>query len=67
MNIGVLPVKPTPFLNVFSELAITIVFLKLGLDEEASHFILGIKKAWGIALFGALSPFAAAFGIGYFY
>lgn len=40
-----------------TELAITIIMFSLGLEEDVRNFMIGIKKAWGIALIGALGPF----------
>jgi Kef-type K+ transport system membrane component KefB len=57
-NTGVLPEHPSEFMTTLSELAITIVFFALGLEENMLHFLGGIKKAWGIASVGALVPFA---------
>ena len=57
VNAKVLPENPSEFLATFSELAITIIMFSLGLEEDVRNFMLGIKKAWGIALIGALGPF----------
>ncbi|RZV40111.1 MAG: cation:proton antiporter [Acidimicrobiales bacterium] len=37
----------------------------LGFEENMTRFITGIKRSWGIAFFGALAPFLAAFSIIY--
>lgn len=47
----------TPAIHLVSELAITLVFLALGFEENVDNFMNGIKKAWGIASIGALVPF----------
>ncbi len=35
----------------------------LGFEESTDNFIDSVKKSWGIALFGALGPFAVAYVI----
>ena len=64
VNFGLLPEHPSAFLASLSELAITIVMFSLGLEENVKNFIQGIKKAWGIALIGAIGPFINGFGVG---
>jgi Kef-type K+ transport system membrane component KefB len=54
-------VKHTPFLTSFGEFSIAIVLFALGFEENVSHFMEGIKKAWGIALIGAAVPFGVGF------
>jgi len=61
VNAKILPEKPSQFLMTFSELAITIVMFSLGLEEDVRNFMVGIKKAWGIALIGALAPFLVGY------
>eukprot|EP00927_Polykrikos_kofoidii_P019873 TRINITY_DN19315_c0_g2_i1.p1 TRINITY_DN19315_c0_g2~~TRINITY_DN19315_c0_g2_i1.p1 ORF type:complete len:617 (+),score=79.62 TRINITY_DN19315_c0_g2_i1:85-1935(+) len=55
-------VNQTHFIMSFSEVAITIVFFSLGLEESVTHFMEGIRKAWGIASIGAIVPFLIGFG-----
>jgi Kef-type K+ transport system membrane component KefB len=50
------------FMQVFAEVAITLVFFALGFEENVEHFLGGIKKAWGIAILGAFVPFLCGFG-----
>ena len=57
-NVGVLPDEPSAFMATLAELAITVVFFALGLEENMLHFLSGMRKAWGIAIVGALVPFA---------
>jgi Kef-type K+ transport system membrane component KefB len=54
-------------MHFLSEIAITIVFLALGFEENVHHFIGGIKKAWGIASIGAIVPFGCGFGWAYIF
>ena len=39
----------------------------LGFEEETDNFIKGIKRSWGIALFGAIVPFAVAYSTTYYF
>jgi|TARA_B100002003_G_scaffold157663_1_gene146312 Kef-type K+ transport system membrane component KefB len=61
VNIGVLPLESSEFIRSFSELGIIIIMFSLGFEEDASNFVQGIKRSWGIALFGALAPFTVAY------
>ncbi|PCJ26882.1 MAG: cation/H(+) antiporter [SAR86 cluster bacterium] len=61
VNIGVLPQESTEFIRGFSEIGIILIMFALGFEEDTNHFIQGIKRSWGIALFGALAPFAVAY------
>jgi Kef-type K+ transport system membrane component KefB len=63
VNIGILPQIMPVFIVDFAELGIIIIMFALGFEESTSNFIKGIKRSWGIALFGALVPFA----VGYFF
>jgi len=61
VNIGVLPQEPTQFVDVFSKLGIILIMFALGFEENPGQFVEGIKRAWGIALFGAIGPFVIAY------
>jgi len=61
VNAKILPEAPGEFLATLSELAITIIMFSLGLEEDVRNFMIGIKKAWGIALIGALGPFCVGY------
>jgi Kef-type K+ transport system membrane component KefB len=63
VNIGVLPKESGPFIRDFAELGIIFIMFALGFQESTDNFIRSLKKSWGIALFGALGPFAIAFVI----
>ena len=67
VNFGVLPEESTELIRGFSEIGIILIMFALGFEESSSHFIQGIKRSWGIALFGALAPFAAAYYITLYY
>eukprot|EP00929_Paragymnodinium_shiwhaense_P040314 TRINITY_DN21061_c0_g1_i1.p1 TRINITY_DN21061_c0_g1~~TRINITY_DN21061_c0_g1_i1.p1 ORF type:complete len:693 (+),score=199.26 TRINITY_DN21061_c0_g1_i1:126-2204(+) len=62
LKLGFLGLHGSHFMKTFSVLAITVVFFALGLEENVKNFLGGIKKAWGIALIGALVPFIIGFG-----
>jgi Kef-type K+ transport system membrane component KefB len=61
VNLGVLPLESSEFIRSFAELGIIIIMFALGFEEEASNFIAGVKRSWGIAFFGALAPFTVAY------
>lgn len=63
VNVGVLPKQSGPFIRDFAELGIIFIMFALGFDESTENFISSLKKSWGIALFGALGPFAVAYVI----
>jgi len=67
VNIGVLPEQSTEFIRGFSEIGIILIMFALGFEEDTQRFIKGIKRSWGIALFGALAPFAAAYSICFYF
>jgi Kef-type K+ transport system membrane component KefB len=62
-NIGVLPADSGAFIRVFAELGIIFIMFALGFEESTDNFLASIKRSWGIALFGALAPFAVAYVI----
>lgn len=61
VNFGLLPHHPTEFIHGFAELGIIVIMFALGFEENSSHFMQSIKRSWGIALFGAIAPFTAAY------
>ena len=63
VNVGILPKQSGPFIRDFAELGIIFIMFALGFDESTDNFISSLKKSWGIALFGALGPFAVAYVI----
>lgn len=60
VNLGWLPAHSTPFITGMSEVGIILIMFALGFEANPGHFIRSIKRSWGIALFGALAPFIAA-------
>lgn len=63
VNVGILPQQSGEFIQDFAELGIILIMFALGFEESTDNFLGSIKKSWGIALFGALGPFAAAYVI----
>ena len=61
VNIGVLPTESAEFIRGFAELGIILIMFALGFEENTRNFLRSIKRSWGIAFFGALAPFMAAF------
>jgi Kef-type K+ transport system membrane component KefB len=65
VNLGLLPHEDDEFIRGFAEVGIILIMFALGFEENMTHFMAGIKRSWGIAFFGALAPFLAAFSIVY--
>ena len=61
VNLGIIPEHSGDFIREFAELGIIFIMFSLGFEESTDKFISSVKKSWGIALFGALGPFAAAY------
>lgn len=62
-NVGILPEESGSFIRIFAELGIIFIMFALGFEESTDNFIASIKRSWGIALFGALAPFAVAYAV----
>ena len=60
-NIGIIPEHPDVFIRGFADIGIILIMFALGFEENSANFIQGIKRSWGIALFGAIAPFIAAY------
>ncbi|PHQ67546.1 MAG: cation/H(+) antiporter [Robiginitomaculum sp.] len=61
VNTGLLPEHADPFIAGFAELGIIVIMFAIGFEEDTSEFIDSIKKSWGIAFFGGVAPFTAAY------
>ncbi|GAB6073410.1 cation:proton antiporter [Nautilia lithotrophica] len=48
-------------LEFLGEIGIILVMFALGFEENLSNFLKGVKKAWGIAIIGAIFPFLAGY------
>ena len=62
VNVGFLPEVLPVFIIDFAELGIIIIMFALGFEENTANFLQGIKRSWGIALFGAIAPFIIGYG-----
>ena len=62
-NTGVLPEESGVFIRNFAELGIILIMSALGFEESTDNFMASVRRSWGIALFGALAPFAVAYAI----
>jgi Kef-type K+ transport system membrane component KefB len=51
------------FIIDFAELGIIIIMFALGFYENTANFLQGIKRSWGIALFGAITPFIIGYSM----
>ena len=67
VNVGILPTETNEFIQGFAELGIVIIMFALGFEENTRNFMRSIKRTWGIALFGALGPFTAAYFVADYY
>lgn len=61
VNLGWLPLTMPEFIKDFADLGIILIMFALGFEENTDNFIASIKRSWGIALFGAIAPFFAAY------
>ncbi|TGD71192.1 cation:proton antiporter [Mangrovimicrobium sediminis] len=63
VNLGLLPEAMPVFIVDFAELGIIVIMFALGFEEDNRNFLRSLKRSWGIALFGAVVPFAVAYGL----
>jgi Kef-type K+ transport system membrane component KefB len=54
-------IEETESLEFLGNIGIILVMFALGWEEDAGHFVEGMKKAWGIATIGAIFPFGAGY------
>ena len=67
VNLGWLPEHSSPFIAGISEVGIILIMFALGFEANPRQFIRSIKRSWGIALFGALAPFFAAYSFAQYF
>ena len=67
VNLGILPTQMPLFIVNFAELGIITIMFALGFEEDTSNFLKSIKRSWGIAVFGALTPFAVAYSATFYF
>ena len=58
VNLGILPKEPGIFMRDLAEIGIIVIMFALGFEENSEAFLRSVRRSWGIALFGALAPFA---------
>lgn len=69
-NLHILP-KENEILEAIGDWGIVFVMFALGFEENIANFTAGLRRSWGIAIIGAIFPFAAgyftalAFGFGF--
>ena len=61
VNVGLLPTVPGEFITGFAEVGIILIMFALGFEESVANFMEGVKRSWGIAFFGGLTPFLTAY------
>jgi len=61
VNSGLIPTTSDQFISSMATLGIILIMFALGFEEKTENFIDSIKKSWGIAFFGAVAPFVAAY------
>ena len=59
-NLGVIP-QESEALDYIGQIGIIFIMFALGFEESLENFIRGIRKAWGIAIIGAICPFLGAY------
>ncbi len=59
-NLGIIP-EESEALEYISQIGIIFVMFALGFEESLENFLTGIRKAWGIAIIGAICPFLGAY------
>jgi len=62
-NTKLLPAEPLPFIGGLAELGVIFIMFALGFEESTENFIRSVRRSWGIALFGAIAPFLAAWSL----
>ena len=67
VNAGLLPETPHEFVRGLAELGILLIMFAIGFDERIEHFLANVRRSWGIALFGALGPFAVTYLVVWWY
>ncbi|MEZ5598433.1 MAG: cation:proton antiporter [Pseudomonadales bacterium] len=67
VNAGLLPETPHEFIRGFAEIGILLIMFAIGFEEQANNFIASMRRSWGIALFGAIAPFAAAYAVTWYF
>lgn len=61
VNLDILPSETAPFIRGLSDIGIIVIMFALGFEENTAAFLRSVRRSWGIALFGAIAPFVAAY------
>ena len=61
VNTDVIPTVGDPFIAGMAELGIILIMFALGFEESTDRFLISARRSWGIAFFGAVAPFTAAY------
>lgn len=61
VNLGVLPKQTHVFIRGLADIGIIVIMFAVGFEENTANFLQGVKRSWGIALFGAIGPFVTAY------
>ncbi len=64
-NLGIIP-QESQALDYIGQIGIIFIMFALGFEESLENFINGIRKAWGIAIIGAVCPFIGAYSTALF-
>jgi len=67
VNFGFLPEESHPFIRGFAEMGIIVIMFAIGFEEDTRNFLKSIKRSWGIAFFGGLGPFLAAYSVAQYF
>jgi Kef-type K+ transport system membrane component KefB len=65
VNAGLLPRESDEFIRGLAEVGIVLIMFALGFEENTATFLKSVRRSWGIALFGAIAPFCAAYAVVY--
>ncbi|MCB1490871.1 MAG: cation:proton antiporter [Rhodobiaceae bacterium] len=63
VNTGLLPEQTHPFIGGLADIGIVVIMFAIGFEENTANFLYGVKRSWGIALFGAIGPFVTAYAV----
>ena len=63
VNLGIVPTEGDVFISGLAELGIILIMFALGFEESTDNFLRSAKRSWGIAFFGAVAPFGAAYAL----
>ncbi|MGD8327528.1 MAG: cation:proton antiporter [Sphingomonadales bacterium] len=66
-NTNLIPSHADEFIHGLATLGIITIMFALGFEESTSAFLKSIRKSWGVAFFGALAPFLAAYLVADYY